>query len=466
MNIQFLGATGEVTGSKFLLTTPDGVRILLDCGMYQGKGLETDSMNRDLGFDPATIDYLILSHAHIDHSGLIPYIHKLGFNGTVFCTPATRDLCSIMLPDSGKIQEADTAQFNKKRERMKLPPVEPLYTMRDAAACMHLFASVPYDLQFNITPKLAIKFIDNGHMLGSGAIFITFKEGRKTKTLCYTGDIGRYNKKILPDPKPFPQADYVIAESTYGNRLHTTLDKAEDDLLLVVKDACAKRKGKLIIPSFAIGRTQEIVYALHRLRTQNNLPDIDIFVDSPLAVSATNIFRLHTDCFTEEMRDFINETNDPFGFDNLHYIRTIEDSKNLNTYNRPCVIISASGMMEAGRVKHHLANNIENPRTTILAVGYCSPTTLGAKIMRGDKKVSIFGVVYDVKATLERIEAFSGHGDYNEMIHYLQCQNPKKLKKIFIVHGEDEARQEYAQHLKEQGFAKTYIPTFKESIDL
>lgn len=466
MKVQFLGATTEVTGSKFLLTTVKGVKILLDCGMYQGKGLETDSMNRDLGFDPKDIDYILLSHAHIDHSGLIPYVIKLGFKGTIFCTPATRDLCSIMLPDSGKIQESDTQQFNKKRARQNLKPVEPLYTMRDATVSMRQFVSIPYDLPFAITPDFSICFVNSGHMLGSGAIYITFKENRKKKTLCYTGDIGRYSKTILPDPLAFPQADYIITESTYGNRLHTTIDQAERDLALVVKDACAQRRGKLIIPSFAIGRTQEIVYALQKLKNSNNLPDVDIFVDSPLAVSATDIFRLHSDCFNETMQEYIKSDSDPFGFQNLHYVRSIEDSKRLNNYNRPCVIISASGMMEAGRVKHHLANNIENPRTTILSVGYCSPTTLGAKIMRGDNTVSIFGVKYKVKATLASIEAFSGHADYEELIQYLSCQNPAKLQNIFIVHGEDESRYAYSKHLSDAGFTKNYVPTFRESIDI
>lgn len=466
MKIQFIGATTEVTGSKFILTTKKGKKILLDCGMYQGKGLETDAMNRDLGFEPSEIDYLLLSHAHIDHSGLIPYIYKLGFKGTVFCTPATRDLCSIMLPDSGKIQEADTKQFNKKRLKQQLPPVEPIYTMKDAAACMHVFVSIPYNLNFNITPDFAIQFVDTGHMLGSGAIYMTFKEGRTKKTLCYTGDIGRYNKRILPDPNCFPQADYIITESTYGDRLHPTIEGAEEELMLIVKDACAQKKGKLIIPSFAIGRTQEIVYALHRLKNQNNLPDIEIFVDSPLAVSATDIFRIHSDCFNEEMRDFISNNPDPFGFDKLHYVRTIEDSKRLNTYNRPCIIISASGMMEAGRVKHHLANNIENPRTTILSVGYCAPRTLGAKIMRGEKTVSIFGQLYKVKATVKSIEAFSGHGDYKELINYLSCQNRKAIKRLFIVHGEEEVRYRYADHLKEAGFTTSYIPAFREEVEI
>lgn len=466
MKIKFLGATTEVTGSKFLLTTESGKNILLDCGMYQGKGLETDGMNRDLGFRPQDIDFLILSHAHIDHSGLIPYIYKLGFRGKVFCTPATRDLCSIMLPDSGKIQESDTSQFNKKRARQGLPPVEPIYTMRDAAASMRHFVSIPLDLEFDITPEVNIQFVDTGHMLGGSAIYMTIREHDEVKRICYTGDIGRYQKKLLPDPKPFPQADYIITESTYGDRLHPSIDNAEEELMLIVKDAIAQRKGKLIIPSFAIGRTQDVVYALHRLKLEENLPDVDVFVDSPLAVSATDIFRLHSDCFNEEMQDFMLTHRDPFGFNKLHYVRTIEDSKRLNTYNRPCIIISASGMMEAGRVKHHLANNIENPRTTILSIGYCAPTTLGAKIVRGDKEVSIFGVKYKVRATVKSIEAFSGHGDYKEMIRYLSCQDKTKIKKLFIVHGEEEVRFKYADHLTEAGFVNNYVPSFREEIVL
>ncbi|MDR3046991.1 MAG: MBL fold metallo-hydrolase [Bacteroidales bacterium] len=466
MKIQFLGATTEVTGSKFLLTTQQGKKILLDCGMYQGKGLETDAMNRDLGFDPKDIDYLLLSHAHIDHSGLIPYIYKLGFRGVVVCTSATRDLCSIMLPDSGKIQEADTHQFNKKRAKEGLPPVEPLYNMQDAAAAMRCFVTIPLDLDFALTPDFTLRFIDSGHMLGSSAIYMTVKEHQETKTLCYTGDIGRFNKKILPNPLPFPQADYIITESTYGDRLHPTIENAKQELMLIVKDAICKRRGKLIIPSFAIGRTQELVYALQQLKNDNNLPDIEIFVDSPLAVSATEIFRLHFECFNEEMQDYLQTDKDPFDFDKLHYVRSIDDSKRLNSYHNPCIIISASGMMEAGRIKHHLANNIENKRNTILSVGYCSPTTLGAKIIRGDKRVSIFGVPYEVRATVCTLEAFSGHADYQEMIQYLSCQNPQKVKKLFIVHGEDQARNTYSKHLTNAGFHHCCIPFYKEEVVL
>ena len=468
MKIEFLGASGgEVTGSKFLITTKKNKKILIDCGMYQGKGLETDAMNRDLGFEPVQIDYLILSHAHIDHSGLIPFIYKNGFRGKVFCTPATRDLCAIMLADSGKIQEADTKQFNKKRAAKKLPLVEPIYTMEDAAESMGLFVSVPYNMTFEINQECSFEFKDTGHILGGASIFFTFTEGKTKKTVLYTSDVGRYNKKILKDPcKDLPQDQYIITESTYGDRLHETIEEDETKLMMIVKDACAQRRGKLIIPSFAIGRTQEIVYALNRLHNAGNLPDVEIFVDSPLAVSATDIFRLHTECFNQEMRNYMQQDPDPFGFDNLHYIRTIDQSKKLNNYNQPCVIISASGMMEAGRVKHHLANSINNPRTTILCVGYCSPKTLGAKIMRGDREVSIFGTKYKVKAQLERIDSYSGHSDYKELLRYLEGQDPKKVKKVFIVHGEDESREGFAQHLHNAGYKNTYAPALKEVVEL
>lgn len=458
MQIQFIGAAKEVTGSKHLITTSKGLKILLDCGMFQGKGMETDAMNRNLGFEPSEIDYLILSHAHIDHSGLIPFIHKLGFSGTVICTPATRDLCAIMLADSGKIQEYDTFINNKKRALQNLPPLEPLYSLDDAHACMSNFISVPYHKEFSIENDITVLFTDTGHILGSSAVNLSIREGKKTHKLCYTGDIGRFSKRILKDPEAFPQADFIITESTYGDRLHEKIHDAEMQLLKIVIDTCTKKKGKLIIPSFSVGRTQEIVYALDRLKNQKLLPDIDVYVDSPLSTDATNIMRLHTECFNDEMMEYIKKDPDPFGFKNLHYIQTVDQSKALNNSHKPCIIISASGMMEAGRVKHHLANNIENPKTTVLVVGYCAPTTLGAKISRGDKMVSIFGQRYNVKADVEHLESYSAHGDYNEMISYLSCQNTKKVKKVFLVHGEEKVQQNYAQHLRNVGFKNIEIP--------
>lgn len=466
MQIQFLGATQEVTGSKHLITTKKGLKILLDCGMYQGKGLETDAMNRDLGFDPREIDYLILSHAHIDHSGLIPYIYKMGFNGTILCTPATRDLCSIMLADAGRIQQSDIHTFNKKRKNQGEPPVEPIYTESDAQACMSCFISVPYRKKFNIEGEATVEFFDAGHILGSACVKIEVKEGRRTIKLGFTGDIGRYDKRILKDPEPFDQVDYLIMESTYGDRLHTSLGTAEQELLMAVLDTCTKKKGKLIIPSFAIGRAQEIIYALDRLEHAKLLPDIDVFVDSPLSVSATNIMRLHTECFNNDVLDYMTQDSDPFGFDRLHYIQSIAESKTLNVRHKPCVIISASGMMEAGRVKHHIANHIEDPSTTILCVGYCEPSTLGARIMRGDKSVSIFGHLHSVRAELRRIDSLSGHADYSEMMRYIGCQNKKKLKRIYLVHGEAETQQNFRQRLLDDGWNDVEIATFREVVEL
>ncbi|MCQ2297739.1 MAG: MBL fold metallo-hydrolase [Bacteroidales bacterium] len=469
MKLEFLGAAREVTGSKHLITTKNGIKILLDCGMYQGKGLETDGMNRDLGFDPKEIDYLILSHAHIDHSGLIPYIHKLGFNGTVLCTPATRDLCAVMLADAGRIQEGDVQQFNKKRKKEGLDPVEPIYTEDDAKACMSCFISVPYHKQFNIEGEVTVEFFDAGHILGSACVYLEIKDGRRKIKLGFTGDIGRYDKEILKDPEPFPQVDYLIMESTYGDRLHDTLDTAEQDLLMAVLDTCTKKKGKLIIPSFAVGRAQEIIYAFDRLRNKGLLPDIDVFVDSPLSVNATEIMKLHSECFNDKILDYAQNEDpnkDPFGFDRLQFIQSVEASKALNERNKTCIIISASGMMEAGRVKHHIANNIENPKTTILCVGYCEPKTLGAKIMRGDKQVSIFGHVHNVRCDLRRIESYSGHGDYKEMISYIGCQKAAKLKKIFVVHGEAETQEHFRDHLVEAGYKNIEIPERLSSYEL
>jgi metallo-beta-lactamase family protein len=458
MKIKFLGAAREVTGSKHLITTDSGKRILLDCGMFQGKGLETDSMNRELGFEPAEIDHLILTHAHIDHAGLIPYMYKLGFRGSVICTNATRDLCSIMLADSAFIQEHDTYTFNKRRLKKGLPAVTPLYTQEDAKASMNLFIGVPWDMKFRIDDSIKVKFTSTGHMLGSGVANLQIVEKGQIKRIAYTGDIGRPANRILTPPVPFPQADVLITESTYGDRLHHDNLKADNELLDVINQTCVNKGGKLIIPSFSIGRTQEVVYTLNNFFNQGVLPKVDIFVDSPLAVNATTIFRLHHECFNKEFLKVLETDSDPFGFDNLYYITKQEDSKRLNDHKKPCVIISASGMMEAGRVKHHLANNISDHKNTVLAVGYCSPMTLGARILRGDKEVSIHGTVYEVKADIRKIESFSGHGDYKEMISFLECQEKSGLEQTFIVHGEYETQKKYVGELQKEGYKNIEIP--------
>ena len=466
MKIKFLGAAREVTGSKHLITTDSGKKLLLDCGMFQGKGLETDGMNRDLGFDPSTIDHLILTHAHIDHAGLIPFIYKLGFRGSIICTNATRDLCAIMLTDSAFIQEHDTMTFNKRRIIKGLPLAEPLYTQADATACMSLFIGVPFEMNFRIDKDIKVKFTSTGHMLGSGVANIQITENDQIKRIAYTGDIGRPVDQILTPPVSFPQADILITESTYGDRLHQDNQVATEELLNVVTDTCVNKGGKLIIPAFSVGRTQEIVFAFNNFFNEGRLPKVDMFVDSPLAVNATTVFRMHPECFNDEFKRVLETDPDPFGFDNLYYVTKVEDSKKLNDHKKPCVIISASGMMEAGRVKHHLANNISDPKNTILIVGYCAPTTLGARIGRGDKEVSIFGTVYEVKADVKKIESFSGHGDYKEMISFLSCQDKSALEKTFIVHGEYETQKKYVGSLLNEGYKNIEIPARGQEYDL
>jgi metallo-beta-lactamase family protein len=318
---------------------------------------------------------------------------------------------------------------------------------------------VPKEMKFRIDENIKVKFTNTGHMLGSGVANIQIIENGQIKRIAYTGDIGRPADQILAPPQPFPQADILITESTYGDRLHIDTKAAEDELLDIVINTCIKDGGKLIIPAFSVGRTQEIVYTLNTFFNNGRLPKIDIFVDSPLAVNATTVFRMHPECFNKEFLHVLETDPDPFGFDNLFYITRVEDSKKLNDHKKPCVIISASGMMEAGRIKHHLANNISNPKNTILVVGYCAPTTLGARIVRGDREVSIHGIVYEVKATVRKIESFSGHGDYNEMISFLSCQDKDALGKTFLVHGDFETQKRYAARLMNEGYKNIEIPS-------
>lgn len=469
MKIKFLGAAREVTGSKVLLTTEEEKKILLDCGMFQGKGLETDEMNRNIGIDPSELDHIILSHAHIDHSGLIPYFYKLGFRGSIICTNATRNLCSIMLPDSGHIQEMDVKWFNKKRARKNLPSVEPIYTVQDAENSLNLFIGVECDRRFRIDDHINIKFTNAGHMLGSSVINLEINEKEKKIRLAYTGDIGRPVNRILKSPQPFPQCDYLITESTYGNRLHEPTTEMEQKFYEIIHDTCVVRKGKLIIPSFAIGRTQELIYVLNKFFNDGTLPNIDVYVDSPLAVNATDIFRMHVDSLNDDVHHEIVSENDPdpFGFNRLHYIKKADDSKALNNDPRPCIIISASGMAEAGRIKHHIANNIEDSKNTILMVGYCSPTSLGARIQEPERKeISIFGVNHPINAKITRIESFSGHADYNEMKAFINCQDKSIVRKTFLVHGEYDVQQFYRDVLTNDGFRDVEIPTVGDEFEV
>ena len=448
--------------------------------MYQGKGMETDADNRDLGFDPAQLDCVVLSHAHIDHSGLIPYIVKMGFKGDIYCTPATRDLCALMLTDTAFIQEQDVRTYNKKidkqnphKEKGKKYKIEPLYSQNDVNRAMKHFVTYCYDRRFRLFDDVLLTFTNSGHMLGGAICSLEIYENDETgqkrwKRLAYTGDIGRPHCHILPSPMLFPQCDYLICESTYGDRLHDDPMVTEEQLLGVVEDTCVYRKGKLLIPSFSVGRTQEIVYELNQLYNDGRLPHIPVYVDSPMSTNATQIFRMYPDELSDEVRDTLQFDPDPFGFNTLRYITDIRESKALNHKEEPCIIISASGMLEAGRIKHHVANHISDPRCTILIVGYCEPTTLGARIQEpGLKWISIFGLDRRIKAQITKIEGYSGHGDYKEMIDYLtRSLQIEGVKRTFIVHGDLSAAEAYKDHLHDAGFRNISIPEKHETVEL
>lgn len=468
MKIKFLGAAQEVTGSKHLIITDEGKKILLDCGMYQGKGDETDAHNRNLGFIPQEIDYIILTHAHIDHSGLIPYVYKQpDFKASIYCTSATRNLCSIMLPDSGYIQENDIHWYNKKLARQGKQIVEPIYDHKIATESLKNFVSVSYNREIMLEPGIFLKFTNTGHMLGSAVANLTIYQNGKAVKIAYTGDIGRKNPRILLPPSPFPQCDYLIMESTYGDRVHPNLEDSEGELLRIINHTCVKKRGKLIIPSFSVGRTQEIVYSLNNFFNENKLPNTNIYIDSPLSVKATDIFRVNRDCFNEEVLDVLDRDIDIFGFDKLRYIKDINESKRLNRIKDPCVIISASGMAEAGRVKHHIANSIDNHKNTILIVGYCTPISLGARLQEeGLKEISIFGETHHVNAEIKKIETFSGHADYTEMIDFIGCQDKTQIKQLFLVHGEEKSQQFFKKKLKNAGFQNVTNPQKGSEVEI
>jgi metallo-beta-lactamase family protein len=458
MKIAFHGAARTVTGSKHLLTLKNGRKYLLDCGMFQGMGPETDQLNREWGFVPSEVDYLILSHAHIDHSGLIPKLVKDGFNGKIFCTPATQELTAVLLEDSAMIQQEDIRYLNKKRIVEGNTYLQPLYDEEDAKEALSLFQSVEYRVWHAIDENVEFMYTDAGHIIGSAAVHLRIKENGETRTLTFSGDVGRYRDVILKSPENFPQADYILIESTYGNSLHDPDVTTPDLLLKWVEETCDKKKGKLIIPAFSVGRTQEILFALNQLEVEGRLPALDYFVDSPLSIAVTEIVKKYPVLFNKNVQKLLESDSDPFDFKGLKYIRSVDESKSLNFRNGPFVIISASGMAEAGRVKHHISNNIENSRNTILLVGYCEPHSLGGRLMAGAKEVNIFGIQHEVHAEIGTIRSMSAHGDYQDLTQFLACQDPQKVKKLFIVHGEYEVQQAFRERLIKKGFQDVEIP--------
>jgi len=460
VRIDFLGAARNVTGSMHLLTV-NGHRILLECGLFQGRRQEAFERNRNLPFEASTIHVLVLSHAHIDHSGNIPNLVRCGFAGKIYATSATRDLCDIMLRDSAHIMEADVEYVNKKRSHQGLDPVQPTYTLSDAQASLEHFAGLDYGRQALIAPGVQLTFHDAGHILGSSVCVLDITEQRQRFRLLFTGDLGRDGLLILRDPQVVPDADYLITESTYGARLHGTPHEAEVQLQRVVNETFS-RQGKLIIPSFSVGRTQEIVYALHRLRLAGSIPLLPIFVDSPLSTNATEIFRLHPECYDAETVAFMHQVSDPFGFSELHYTRDVEESKALNTRQEPMIIISASGMCESGRILHHLKNNIEDARNTILFVGFQAEHTLGRRILDRSRQVPIFGEMYSLRAHVEQIDGYSAHADRDELLGYIQRLDPRRVRKAFVVHGDEEAELALQKGLQEIGVKEVLVPHLGE----
>jgi metallo-beta-lactamase family protein len=459
MEIQFFGAVRTVTGSQHMLSV-NGKRILLDCGLYQGRREDTYKRNQNLPYDAAKVDLMVLSHAHIDHSGNIPNLVKSGFQGDIVCTYATRDLCTIMLRDSAKIHEQDAEYLNRK-QRGKGKEVQPLYTTEDAIRSLNHFTAMSYDRPRQIMPGVTLTLLDAGHILGSAIVVLDIEDeqARRDVRLVFSGDLGRPGQPIIRDPRPVQEADVLLIESTYGTREHEPMAQLEKKLEAVI-NSTYRRDGKVIVPAFAIGRTQELVYHLHRLSEQRDIPpDLKIFVDSPLAIDATGIYRLHPEAYDRELEQFMLEVrgNDPFGFDMVRYTRSVEQSKELNFLREPAVIISASGMAEAGRILHHLKNNIEDPRNTVMIVGWQAPHTLGRRLVEKRDVVKIFGEEYRLNARVETINGFSAHADRTELLDWVR-HFQKRPRHTFVVHGDEDVSLAFAGTLRGEGLDNVHVP--------
>lgn len=463
MKISFMGAVHTVTGSMHIIET-NGNRILLDCGLFQGRRKEAFERNRTLLFDPTSIDVMVLSHAHIDHSGNIPTLVKLGFKGRIFTTSATVDLCDIMLLDSAHIQEKDVEFVNKKRDKQGKNLFEPLYTQDDAVRAMEYFSPVPYEETVQILPGVEVTYHDAGHLLGSAVTTLQISENGSKKKITFTGDLGRKRMPILKDPTPIKETDYLITESTYGDRLHDKEEDVKSHLERLITKIISN-KGKLIIPAFSVGRTQTIVFFLNQLYSEKRIPDIPVFVDSPLSTRATEVFSRHEDCFDTETIRMMMKGRDPFTFKSLNYVRDVEESKKLNSMDGPMVIISASGMCESGRILHHLANNIENRRNIILIIGFQAENTLGRRIEEGLSPIRIFGEEYEIIASVEVIDALSAHADRNEFAEYFD-NIETKLESAFIVHGEIGQSNALAEMLKSRYGWTAIIPSPEETFQI
>jgi metallo-beta-lactamase family protein len=464
VKLTFWGAAQTVTGSLHMLEFGDR-RVLMDCGLFQGRRTETKKLNSDFPVDPRGVDAVLLSHAHIDHSGLLPKLFREGFRGPVFATDATRDLCTAMLPDSAHIQQKDAEWVNRRERRNGNDRIEPLYSMEDAEGVVQLFESVDYGRPFEPFEGLHVEYRDAGHILGSATMTLTVEEDGRTRKLGFTGDLGRAGRPILRDPQPMDDLDWLICESTYGGEVHDPPDRAKERLAEVVGETAA-RGGKVIIPAFAVGRTQEIVFRLDELTNEGRLPPIPVFVDSPLAVNVTDIFRRHPECYDADLRAYMESDRDPFGFARLAYIRDVEDSKRLNRSTLPMVIISASGMAEAGRILHHLRNSVSDPRNTVMIVGYCAPHTLGRRIAEREETVNIFGEPFRLRAEVEVMNSYSAHADEPELVEFVSELDPDRLESIYLVHGDPDRQIALTGALEAAGYSSVHRPHRGQTVEL
>jgi len=449
-SVRFLGAAQEVTGSMHLVQTSAG-SVLIDCGMYQGRRQESRQRNAHLPPEAVAADAVILTHAHIDHSGSLPTLVKAGFGGRIYGTPATRDLCAYMLRDAARIQVQDAEYLNRQfADDPDWRQIEPIYVEDDAIATMARFVAVPYDQPVAPLGGLSARLVEAGHILGSSQVYLDVPDLTTMQRLVFSGDLGRKDLPILRDPAPLGRADYLFMESTYGDRVHAPIQAMDDQLAEIIGDT-VKKKGKVIIPAFAVGRTQEIVYALHKLYLAGRIPDLPIFVDSPLAVNITEVFKMHPECYDEETRRFVEDNGPVFTFSTLRYVESRDDSIKLNSVKEPCIIISASGMCESGRILHHLKNNVSDERNTILIVGFQAQHTLGRRLVERRPRVKILGVERDLYARVVVMNGFSAHGDKNDLEAY--ARGAKGARRVFLVHGEPAQQAPLAELLRRDGLA-------------
>jgi metallo-beta-lactamase family protein len=463
MQISFHGAARTVTGSKHLLTLDNGKKILLDCGMFQGLGHDTQKLNDHFGFNPSEVDVLLLSHAHIDHTGLIPKLVKEGFCGEIICTAATRDLSEILLFDSAEIQSFEIDFINRKREEKNLEPHQPLYTSEDVTECLKLFRTIDYNEWFSIPGEVEVMYTNAGHLVGSAAINLVIKEGGSEIRILFTGDVGRYQSVLLQSPAETPPANVIILESTYGDKRHDITFNTIETLQNWINKVCIQRKGQLIIPAFSVGRTQEILYALNQLSLEKRLPEIPVFINSPLSLKATETIKKYSEFFNERLQKVLAVDDDPFEFPGLRYVELAEESKQLVESNDPCVIISASGTADAGRVRHHIKNAISNKNNAILFAGYCGERSLGGQLINGSTEIEIFSETFNVAAEIGQLAGLSAHGDCDDLSKFLNSQEPEKTV-VFLVHGEYSVQQAFATRLELKGFKNVIIPDQHQKI--